>query len=255
MIHDLFAIDMHTHLNHGAPHDSLAEPREIYRADTEHLMAMNKAAKIEKCFCSTFDSVLSSENVLEENEYMERLCRENESYYQWVVIEPRNKESYAQADRMLKNKKCVGIKLHPACQGWSLAEYMEEIADFAAERYATLLIHCQGKDDQCMLKIADFSNRLNVIVPHLASLRDIELFATERKYDNMWLDTSGIGSSRNNVVETAVQKFGSERIMFGTDTYAAGFQRGRIEYALISDRDKENILRYNAEALFARSLS
>ncbi len=43
---------------------------------------------------------------------------------------------------------------------------------------------------------------------------------------------------------------GSERILFGTDTYAAGFQRGRIEYAQISDADKENILVNNAVRLF-----
>ena len=40
--------------------------------------------------------------------------------------------------------------------------------------------------------------------------------------------------------------------MFGTDTYAGGFQRGRIEYAMKSDEDKANILRYNAKRLFAK---
>ena len=52
------------------------------------------------------------------------------------------------------------------------------------------------------------------------------------------------------MIEYAVERCGLEYIMFGTDTYAAGFQRGRIEYAMISDKDKENILRHNAERLF-----
>ena len=47
---------------------------------------------------------------------------------------------------------------------------------------------------------------------------------------------------------------GFERILFGTDTYAAGFQRGRIEYALIPDEDKANILRNNALRLFGSKL-
>ena len=70
------------------------------------------------------------------------------------------------------------------------------------------------------------------------------------KHGNVYVDTSGINSSRNAVIEYAVEQVGSERILFGTDTYAAGFQRGRIDYALISDQDKKNILRDNALRLF-----
>ncbi len=70
------------------------------------------------------------------------------------------------------------------------------------------------------------------------------------KHGNVYVDTSRIASSRNHVIEYAVARVGSERILFGTDTYAAGFQRGRIEYAQISDADKENILVNNAVRLF-----
>ena len=68
------------------------------------------------------------------------------------------------------------------------------------------------------------------------------------------MDTSGIGSSRNAIVEYCYERCGADRMLFGTDTYAAGFQRGRIEYAMIPELAKEKILRYNAEMLFARSL-
>jgi predicted TIM-barrel fold metal-dependent hydrolase len=52
-----------------------------------------------------------------------------------------------------------------------------------------------------------------------------------------------------------VEQIGSEHILFGTDSYAAGFQRGRIEYALISDEAKMNILRNNALNLFRNQLT
>jgi len=74
------------------------------------------------------------------------------------------------------------------------------------------------------------------------------------KHGNVYVDTSGINSSRNAVVEYTVERVGSERILFGTDTYAPGFQRGRIDYALISDKDKENILFRNAQRLFGKKL-
>ena len=57
-------------------------------------------------------------------------------------------------------------------------------------------------------------------------------------------------SLRNKLIEYAVSQIGSDRILFGTDTYSAGAQRGRIEYALISEQDKENILLNNAKRLF-----
>ena len=70
------------------------------------------------------------------------------------------------------------------------------------------------------------------------------------KYGNVYVDTSGMASLQNMIIEYAVSQIGSERILFGTDTYSAASQRGRIEFAMISSRDKENILFRNAKELF-----
>ena len=69
-------------------------------------------------------------------------------------------------------------------------------------------------------------------------------------YGNVYVDTSGMASLKNLIIEYAVSQIGSERILFGTDTYSAASQRGRIEFSMISDRDKENILSGNAKKLF-----
>ena len=39
---------------------------------------------------------------------------------------------------------------------------------------------------------------------------------------------------------------GSEKIFFGTDTYASGYQIGRVQYSRLSESDKENIFYKNA---------
>ena len=70
------------------------------------------------------------------------------------------------------------------------------------------------------------------------------------KYENVYVDTSGIASIKNMLIEYAVSQIGSEHILFGTDTYSAASQRGRIEFAMIEQRDKENILLNNAKRLF-----
>ena len=98
---------------------------------------------------------------------------------------------------------------------------------------------------------ADKYPDVTFIMAHLGSYSVSDSIAIEKaKHGNVYADTSGIASSKNLVIEYTVGRVGSERILFGTDTYATGFQRGRIEYALISEEDKENILRKNAERLF-----
>ncbi len=69
-----------------------------------------------------------------------------------------------------------------------------------------------------------------------------------------YTDTATLAMIYNNLVEYAVQKVGSEKILFRTDTYSGGFLKGRIEYAIISDKDKENIFYNNAKKLFAEQL-
>ena len=44
---------------------------------------------------------------------------------------------------------------------------------------------------------------------------------------------------------------GSEKILFGTDTYSFAFQFGRIALSDLSLADKENILWKNATRLFS----
>ena len=70
------------------------------------------------------------------------------------------------------------------------------------------------------------------------------------KYGNVYVDTSGMASLKNQLIEYTVSEIGSERILFGTDTYSAAAQRGRIEFSNIADKDKENILCNNARKLF-----
>ena len=152
MINDLFAIDVHTHINHGAPHDGEVI-ENITDASLRHILGMARAAKIDKMICSTFSSVLASSEVLSENEYLLRLCEATPELYQWVVIEPRIPETFDQAEEILKTKKCVGIKLHPGAQDYTLADYGDAICDFASGFETTLLIH--GGGDADFARLAD----------------------------------------------------------------------------------------------------
>lgn len=241
------AIDVHTHINHGSKWDSANEGK-VYTAYLEKLLQMNQAAHIEKMFCSTFAGVLSTEDVEKENEYLFRLCRDVDCLYQWVVIDPRNDRTFAQARRMLKYGKCVGIKLHPPYHRYSLEEYGDKLFSFSSEFGAIVQIHPE-KEASYILPMADKYPDTTFLMAHLGDESYVDAIEFAR-HGNVYADTSGIASSKNWVIEYAVGRVGAGHILFGTDTYAAGFQRGRIEYALISQQEKEDILRNNAERLF-----
>lgn len=248
---NLIAVDSHTHISHG----TAGEPQEleIFSAKLEHLRRVGQAARVGAMLCSTFASVLDNSCCAAENEYLYRLSQEHDFLYQWVVLEPRTPETYRQAETMLQSGKCVGIKLHPLYHDYALADYADELFSFAATHKAVVLIHPEKEADY-ILPMADRFPDVTFIMAHLGSVEHVNAVALAR-HGNVWTDTSGIASSRNNILEYAVGRIGSEKILFGTDTYAAGFQRGRVDYALLSDADKANILRNNALRLFGKQFS
>ena len=242
------AIDTHMHIFHGTKYEP--EKNELGTAELDALKKLYAGAGIDTMLCSTYASVINAEPVVEENEYLFKLAKEVDQLYQWVVIDPRNEKTFEQADRMLNTEKCVGIKLHPVSHKYSLTEFGDKIFSFASAYNAIVQIHPETYADY-ILPFADKYPDVTFIMAHLGSYSVSDSIAIEKaKHGNVYSDTSGIASSKNLVIEYTVGRVGSERILFGTDTYATGFQRGRIEYALISDEDKENILRKNAERLF-----
>lgn len=240
------AIDTHTHINHGSKYDSTETP--IYSAMPDALFRINDAAGIHKMLCSTFSSVLNTEEVEAENEYLFELAQQHERLYQWVVIDPRNGRTFEQARRMLRRGKCVGVKIHPSNHKYAYDEVGDKLFGFIADHQTIVQIH-PNHPCTLILPYADKYPDATFIMAHLGEVAYVDAIE-QAKHGNVWADTSGIASSRNQILEYAVGRVGSERILFGTDTYAAGFQRGRVEYAQISGKDKENILRNNAVRLF-----
>ena len=87
----------------------------------EELKQMEKAAKISTILASPMEALVDPADTVQANEDMFRLVQDIPNLYQWVVIDPRNDSTFEQADRMLKNKKCVGMKLHPRLHQYTLA--------------------------------------------------------------------------------------------------------------------------------------
>ena len=251
---ELYAIDTHCHV-HYQPLENLKsisisdviEEGKFYSAYWDTLSKKEEAAKVRAIFASPFEALTGREDTVQANEYMFKMVHEISNLYQWVVIDPMNEKTFEQADRMLKDKKCVGIKIHPVMHHFTLADEGEKIFSFAEKHSAIIQTHPDKGADYVGLANA-FPN-VTLIIAHLGGIRAIHSIR-DAKFRNIYTDTSGKASLKNQLIEYAVSQVGSDRILFGTDTYDTGAQRGRIEYALISREDKENILCNNAKRLF-----
>lgn len=242
------AIDIHCHFNHGSRYDT--KETDNYKCDLEFLRNERKRLSISACALTTFSSVLSPNLVEEENEYLYKIAQEDDFVWQWVVVEPKNEKTFEQAKYMLASSKTLGIKIHPSYHGYTISEYADKIFSFADAEGCVVLMHPDNMDDT--LLFANKYPNMKLIVAHLGTNEEYIRLIRDAKYQNIYTDTSGMASFKNNVIENTVRSVGSDKILFGTDSYSCAFQRGRIDYADISDCDKENMLFNNVVKLFPK---
>lgn len=245
---DRKAIDIHSHFNHGVEGDSITPAFEGLSVNSlDFMFAENERIGIKEVGYSTYASVLSSEYIAAENEYLQELSNKEKNIYQWVVVHPLQDETFIQAEKLLRRKKVLGIKIHSPMHKYDICEYADKIFSFANEMGAIVLMHPDK-----ISKMPEFTDKypnMKLIIAHLGS-RDHISAIQAAKHGNIYTDTSGYLSSLNNVIEYAVNAVGSEKILFGTDTYSPVFQYSRIALSRIPQSDKENILYKNAIRLF-----
>lgn len=182
---------------------------------------------------------------------------------QYVVINPQQRETYAQADEMLRQPQCVGIKLHPEEHGYPIREQAAPLFEFAAERKAVVLTHSSERNSLCE-DFVPWANRfpeVRLILAHIGCGWDGDVTHQVRaiqksRNGNIFADTSSARSMMPNLIEWAVKEVGAERVLFGTDTplYSTAMQRARIDHADLTEADKRLILRENAVKLFGSML-
>lgn len=242
-------IDIHSHFNHGSPFDCPQAP--IHNRTLEFMKANYDRFGIVYAGMSTYAAVLhQTQCIFEENDYLHNLVQNTDWMYQWVVVDPRQEKILAQAEKMLRNPKVLGIKIHPTYHGYDILDYGETLFSFAQKHKTVVLMHPQHIPE--MPKLADQYPGMKLIIAHLGSVEHIEAVANAQN-GNIYVDTSGGGSSMNNIIEYAVSRIGSEKILFGTDTYACSYSYSRIALADISMEDKENILWKNAMRMFPKA--
>lgn len=70
----------------------------------------------------------------------QRVVRDSEGILQWVIIDPATPETYKQAEEMLSDSKCVGIKIHPEEHLYPIRDHGRAIFEFAQQYEAVILL-------------------------------------------------------------------------------------------------------------------
>lgn len=252
------AIDVHGHFGtydrgHGSRIDAFMS------ASASEVAARGLACGVDITVVSSIRGLMPFRgDVLRGNEDAVRAVEEVSGLRFWTIVDPQVAESFEQSDRLLSHRRCAGIKIHPHAHGYEIREHGAAIFAFAAERHAAVLTHSGdvGSYPEDFVPFADRFPAVRLILAHLGNSDDgsvsRQIEAIERSRNgNIWVDTSSARSMFGGLIEWAVDRIGSERILFGSDTplYSVGAQKARIETASIDDRDKVAILFTNAAAL------
>ena len=259
------AIDVHGHYGVYTQVDKTELYNRMMSGDAAEVVQRGAAVNVGLTIVSPLLALLPrfQANAAVGNEEAARIVAQTPGLKQYVVIDPQRPETYAQADEMLKQPQCVGIKLHPEEHGYPIRDHAAPLFEFAAARKAIVLTHSSEQNSLCE-DFVPWANRfpeVKLILAHIGCGWDNDVTHQVRaiqksQHGNVFADTSSARSIMPNLIEWAVKEVGAERVLFGTDTplYSTAMQRARIDHADLSDADKRLILRDNAVKLFGSKL-
>ena len=196
------------------------------------------------------------EKVYENNNIaLELKARYNDFYIPGFHIHPDYIEnSLNEIERMHKNKvKLIG-ELVPYIDGWKNgydSDNFSLLLKEAGKRNMIVSFHSQNED--AMDKMVKEHKDVIFVAAHPGEYGAFMRHIERMKYsENYYLDVSGYGIFRYGMLRKAIDTFGIERILFGSDyptCNPAMYIGGVLLDNLISDTEKEKIFSLNAKKL------
>jgi predicted TIM-barrel fold metal-dependent hydrolase len=253
------AIDVHGHYGRYVRAGHLLDA--LSSADAAEVVRRARAVNVVLTFVSPLTALLPRfhGDAVAGNSEAARVVAGTPGLKQYVVLDPRREQTYAQAEELLAQPQCVGIKVHPEEHGYPIREHAEAIFEFAARHRAVVLAHTSEQNSLAddFIPWADRFPEARLILAHIGCGHDGDLTHQVRamqrsRHGNVFADTSSARSIVPGLLEWAVRQVGAERVLFGSDTplYHTAMQRARIDHADLTEAERRLILRDNALRLF-----
>jgi predicted TIM-barrel fold metal-dependent hydrolase len=165
----------------------------------------------------------------------------------FLWVNPLDPQHMSNLEKNIRDYQVRGIKLHQAWNPFAVdGSEFNRLVEVARADKLPIFIHLYSKrETQKLLKFIGTNQDVTFIVAHMLGLG---IFKEERnQLSNVYFDTSGSERVRGEDILEAVNFFGYEHVVFGSDTpYARiGDQISKIERLNLSGNVKEHIFRLN----------
>lgn len=188
------------------------------------------------------------------NQYVFDLVRQYPNrIIQFYWVNPEGKNVIEKINSYYKKYNFRGLKLHQGITKVDLkSENMHAIAKWAEEKEMPIFIHlCSKKDAKAMVEFANRHKRVNFIIGHLIGLEVFIEAGLEQS--NVLFDISCYQIVPEIKIKLAIEKFGYERIIMGSDTpYGKDNLKqiiARVQGLDLSDSERNLILGGNLQKL------
>ncbi len=167
----------------------------------------------------------------------------------FLWVNPLDPMHMSNLEKNIQNYQARGIKLHQAWNPFAIdGSEFNRLVEVARANKLPIFIHLYSKrETQKLCQFIGNNRDVTFIVAHMLGL---DIFKENcMDLSNVYFDTSGSERVRGKDIQEAVERFGYEHVVFGTDTpYARiGDQISKIERLKFSDNVKEHIFRLNIE--------
>ncbi len=163
------------------------------------------------------------------------------------------KESCDEIERMHKENVHLVGELVPYWHGWRdySCKAFSELLDVCAQYRMIVSFHSMEED--AMDNMVAAHPNVTFVAAHPGEYREfMRHMERMKKNDNYYLDVSGYGIFRHGMLRHALDLFGAERFLFGSDypTCNPAMYIGGVYFdTLLSDKEKELIFAGNAKRL------
>jgi len=149
----------------------------------------------------------------------------------------------------------VGVKFRPETDGYNLfnISLLDPILSYACKMGMLVYIHCSGygaSHPNALRLICSTYPELKVIIGHMAQ-GSVDAIRVAEDFDNVFLETSTYRGFK--VIEYAVNRIGSDRVLFGSDYPYSNIQMeiSKIMNLRVSWDDKIKIMGLNSLSLLS----
>lgn len=172
----------------------------------------------------------------------------------FLWVDPLDTESMNRLENTIETDQPGGIKLHQAWNPFKIdGREFKDLVDLASSHQLPVFIHLYSKREvQKMCRFIRENPNAVFIIGHLAGAK---LFAESGvNLANVFFDTSSSGRIQSSDIQWAIDTFGYEQIVFGTDTPYTSIdaQIDRIGRLNLPDRIKEHVFSLNAKRILSR---